>query len=483
MEFKKGQLARELEDPFYLKDPILADLFEKCKPPKEAYFYFPKGEEIIELNRKKPESSYRKIYYDVPVLEHEKYNINKIKEIINQKQIKLPDFFDDELLLRFLYADDCEMDKVFKRLTKYIEWSNKTFPLVIQPKSKTVEILNKGFVYVYGRDFRFRPILIFRLVEFVKYENIYSVEEVIYAGIFLGQFIINNMLLPGHIERWVLIINLRKTTLLSLPDHIKKLLPIMNEGFISRLHKTYVIGMNFFFRILYKIVCAFLHESTVKKIKIIDGKKDQSMFKEIRKDNVELDMGGTAPNARIGEVDGIFPPRMPSEHFLLDTQRPEDELLNEEEYIKKYKNGEITKELAYPPILDKLEAEKKMEVISNHNNINNNKIGDQLILKSKTKEIDKNFGKKEKINNNIIDKRNEIIIQQRKALIERQQRIHKVKTFISKGWEFNEEYINQKKYKMNFIHNNNHINIIKDINSLRNKRTIFINNISKFKDT
>ena len=375
------------------------------------------------------------------------------------------------------------MDKVFKRLTKYIEWSNKTFPLVIQPKSKTVEILNKGFVYVYGRDFRFRPILIFRLVEFVKYENIYSVEEVIYAGIFLGQFIINNMLLPGHIERWVLIINLRKTTLLSLPDHIKKLLPIMNEGFISRLHKTYVIGMNFFFRILYKIVCAFLHESTVKKIKIIDGKKDQSMFKEIRKDNVELDMGGTAPNARIGEIDGIFPPRMPSEHFLLDTQRPEDELLNEEEYIKKYKNGEITKELAYPPILEKLEAEKNMEVISNHNNINNNKIGDQLILKSKTKEIDKNFEKKEKINNNIIDKRNEIIIQQRKALAERQQRIHKVKTFISKGWEFNEEYINQKEYKMNFIHNNNHINIIKDINSLRNKRTIFINNISKLKDT
>ena len=482
MENRKGRLAKELVDPFYLKDPKLSELFEKCKPPKEAYFYFPKGEEIIELNRKKPESSYRKIYYDVPVLEHEKYNINKIKEIINQKQIKLPDFFDDELLLRFLYADDCEMDKVFKRLTKYIEWSNKTFPLVIQPKSKTVEILNKGFVYVYGRDFRFRPILIFRLVEFVKYENIYSVEEVIYAGIFLGQFIINNMLLPGHIERWVLIINLRKTTLLSLPDHIKKLLPIMNEGFISRLHKTYVIGMNFFFRILYKIVCAFLHESTVKKIKIIDGKKDQSMFKEIRKDNVELDMGGTAPNARIGEVDGIFPPRMPSEHFLLDTQRPEDELLNEEEYIKKYKNGEITKELAYPPILEKLEAEKKMEVISNHNYINN-KIGDQLILKSKTKEIDKNFEKKEKINNNIIDKRNEIIIQQRKALIERQQRIHKVKTFISKGWEFNEEYINQKEYKMNFIHNNNHINIIKDINSLRNKRTIFINNISKFKDT
>ena len=486
MENRKGKLAKELVDPFYLKDPLLKELFEKCKPTKEAYFYFPKGEEIIELNRKKPENSYRKIYYDVPVLEHEKYYINKLKEIINKHpEIKLPDFFDDELLLRFLYADDCELDKVFKRITKYIEWSNKTFPLIIQPKSKYIEILNKGFVYVYGRDGRFRPILIFRLVEFVKYEKIYSVQEVIYAGMFLGQFIINNLLLPGHIERWVLIINLRKTTLLSLPEHIKKLLPIMNEGFISRLHKTYVIGMNFFFRILYKIVCAFLHESTVKKIKILDGKKDQSMFKEIRKDNVEIDMGGTAPNARLGEENGIFPPRMPSEHFILESERPEDLLVSEEEYIKKYKNGEIHKDLVCPYILDKLEEEKKQEILIQNNDTNNinNEINEQLIQKSKTLEASKtniiNEGNKQQINRDIISKREEIIVQKRKILIERQQKIQKVKTFMNCGWELKDESINYEKYKSNFIHQKNHNSIINDINSLTNKRSIFINNISK----
>ena len=52
MDFKRGQLAKEIEDPFYLKDPILLDLFEKCKPPKEAYLYFPKGEDIIVINNK-----------------------------------------------------------------------------------------------------------------------------------------------------------------------------------------------------------------------------------------------------------------------------------------------------------------------------------------------------------------------------------------------------------------------------------------------
>ena len=477
MDFKRGQLAKELEDPFYLKDPILLNLFEKCKPPKEAYLYFPKGEEIIVINKKKPESSYRKIYYNVPVFDMEKNYINKLKEIINQHpEIKLPYFFDDELLLRFLYADDCELNEVFKRLKKYIEWSNKTFPLTIQPKSRIVEILNKGFIYVYGRDCKYRPILIFRLEQFVKNQKIYSVQEVLEAGIFLGQFVINHMLLPGHVERWNLLVNLRKATLLSLPDHIKKLLPIMNEGFISRLNKTYVIGMNFFFRLLYKIVCAFLKESTVKKIKILDGKKDQSMFEEIRKDNVEISMGGTAPDARIGVENGIFPPRMPSENFLLDSQRKEDILISEEEYIKKYKNGEIPKDLLSPFILDKLKEEESNKI--KLDNSEKNEIEKQITPKNNEIENNKNITINTCKKLEIIKRTKEIFEIDKKLIIKRQQEINKVKAFMKSGWEFKEEKINTN--LLNYQNQKNlHKNIINEINSLRNKRKFFINNISK----
>ena len=480
MELKRGQLAKELEDPFYLKDPILLDLFEKCKPPKDAYLYFPKGEEIIVINQKNPESSYRKIYYNVPYSEMEKNYINKLKEIINQHpEIKLPDFFDDEFLLRFLLADDCELNKVFKRLKKYIEWSNKTFPIVMQPKSRTVEILNKGFVYVYGRDCKFRPILIFRLEEFVKYQKVYSVEEVLEAGILLGQFVINHMLLPGHVERWNLLVNLRKTTLLSLPEHIKKLLPIMNEGFISRLHKTYVIGMNFFFRLLYKIVCAFLHESTVKKIKILDGKKDQSMFEEIRKDNVETNMGGTGPNARIGEENGIFPPRMPTEKFLLDSQRREDILISEEEYIKKYKNGEIPKDFVSPFILAKLDEEEKMQI--KQDNLEKNDIEPQIIPQNNKIEIYQNKTIDSAKEQEIINKSKDIFEKEKQIFFEKRQAIHKVKTFMNSGWEFKEEFFNTKIINIK-NHKKHQKKIVNEINSLCNKRKLFISNISKISD-
>ena len=481
MEVKKGRLAKELEDPFYLKDSNLIELYKKCLPPKEAYYYFPKGEEMIEYNKKKPKKSYRKIYHNVQMLDNEKQYLVEFKKILSEHpEVKLPNFIDDDLLLRFIYAEECEYDKVLKRLKKYIEWNNKTFPIIIQPKSRLIELLNKGVVYVYGRDCRYRPILVFRLQEFVKNEKIYSVQEVIETGCFLGQFVINNMMIPGQVERWILIINLKGATVLSLPEHIKKLIPVMNEAFISRLHKNYVIGMTFFLRILYKLVCAFLHESTIKKIKIIGGKKDKSLFEEIRKDNIEQNMGGTAPDAHIGEQNALFPPRMPSEHFLLESESPENILISEEQYIQKYKNGEIPDDLASPYILEKLninnksnnpiisdEKEKKIELEPKL--IKNEKISNTSTNPSKNiKSIENNHI----LNEKQLNMNNEKIIQSQKSS-QKEYNINKVKTFLYHGWDNFYDHENPIKYK------NPKNSQINDIYSLSIKKQNYFSKITK----
>lgn len=59
-------------DPFYLKDPNLIELFKKSLPPRESYFYFPKGEEIVIFNKKKPEKTLRRIHINVPFSDLEK---------------------------------------------------------------------------------------------------------------------------------------------------------------------------------------------------------------------------------------------------------------------------------------------------------------------------------------------------------------------------------------------------------------------------
>ena len=484
MDFKKGRFAKESnDDPYYLNDPKLLELYNKCLPPKEAYYYFPKGDEIIEPNEKNPKKTYRKLYHNVPFLDYEKKLINDYKQIINRHpELKIPNFIDDALYLRFIYADDCNLEVAFKRLEKYIEWSNKTFPIMIQPKSKIIELLNRGFAYVYGRDHRYRPLLIFRLKEFSKIEKVYSVQEVIEAGCFLGQFVINHMLIPGKVERWNLVINLKGSTVLSLPEHIKKLIPCMNEAFISRLNKNYIIGMTFILRLLYKVVCAFLHESTIKKIKILSGKKDQSLFEEIRKDNIEQDLGGTAPDVPLGEENGLFPPRMPSEHFLLESENPANLLISEEEYIQKYKNGEIDDDYASPYILEKLNINNKkndnnknleiidlpkQEILRKSNTITNNTSNNKLILK-------KNDTIKEKHHIIINEKNNQV--QKMKQI--REHNLYRVKTFVYHGWDFGQENnnIHEEKYQMPSYNKNS---IINDIYSLSNKRNKFFSKISK----
>ena len=491
MEPKKGRLCKEMEDPFYLKDPNIKELYEKCFPPKEAYYYFPKGEDLIEFNAKKPQKSYRKIYHDVPFLDLEKKYIADYKVLINKHpEVKIPSYIEDALFLRFIYADECDMEVSFKRLVKYLELINKTFPIVMKPQSKLKEILNKGFVYAYGRDCRFRPILVFRVKEFVKNQNIYSVEEVVEAGLFLGQFILNHMMIPGKIERWNLIIYLKGATVFSLPEHVKKLIPIMNEAFISRLNKNYVIGMTFILRVLYKVVCAFLHESTIRKIKILGGKKDQSLFEEIRRDNIEEDFGGTAPNVKFGEENSLFPPRMPSDKFLLENERPDNILISEEEYIKKYNNGEIDDDYASPYISEKLnknnnnnntiksDKSEKPEVIEQPQLINNQKYNPipdaspRNTNKPRVKIPDK-------------DKEKQAESEEDKLKKMKEEKIKKVKTFLYHGWDFHQEYnnTNEEKYNNKTFQTFHRNKIIDDIYSLSNKKNNFCKKISIISNT
>ena len=471
-EHTKGCFAKEMDDPYYIKDPKIFELYSRCLPPEESYFYFPKGNEIIVIDQKNFKETDRKIYYNVQMLDQEVRYLNELKNMIkNKNEIQLPEFCDDFLLLRFVWADQLDLSKVYKRMQKYFQFSNKTYPILIHPKSKLIEILNKGFMYVYGRDRRYRPILIFRGKEFLKYENVYSVEEVVEAGCFLGQFILNHMLIPGQIERWDLIVDLKGVSLMNLPEHIKKLLPVMNDAFFSRAENNYILGMGFFLRFIYKLACNFLHKSTVLKNKVLSKKDYKEMFKEIRRDNIEEVFGGTAPNVPMGTEHGLFPPHMPSSKFLLENEKPEDILISEDEYIQKYKNGKLYENWVCPSILKKMAVKKDKK--------STKEVLNEFTEESTTKTslflpfVDsKNFQKSNTINTvSFMSFKSEKIVLKDKLKKFHEKNIKQVKTFAKDGWDNNPEDMNEhKKY--------NHYNIMNEINSLIKKRNDFFENIN-----
>ena len=123
-----------LVDPFYLKDPNLIELFKKSLPPRESYFYFPKGEEIIIWNKKKPEKSLRRIHINVPFNDLEKKWLVEFHKMINDHPENVfPDYWNDGLNLSYIYSTECNIEKAYKRLIDYFKWYNDHFPMNIQP--------------------------------------------------------------------------------------------------------------------------------------------------------------------------------------------------------------------------------------------------------------------------------------------------------------------------------------------------------------
>ena len=363
-----------IKNPFYLKDPYLREIFQKCRPPKEAYFYFPKGEEII-IPHRKPEKNLRRIFYNVPYTDLEKKWLSDYNKIINSHpENKIPDDWNDALNLVFIYSTECNLEKAYNNMIKYFKWLSNRFPMNIQPTDKVVELLNSGFVYIHGRDHQFRPIIYCQPYVIQDKLDYYGTDNIAKAGLFICQFTLNNMLIPGQIENWIMFINFEGTSVLSLPDPIKKLISELSDNFLGRLYKSYILGMSLLVRVLYKFVCNFLEEVTVKKITILDGKNDPRLFEGISPSNIEKRFGGSAPDLVYNQPNSLFPPRMPTNDFLKSNENKNQILISEQQYIDKCRQGEIPQFSISPfiqPQLDNCNRKKKNDLLENQSDGSN----------------------------------------------------------------------------------------------------------------
>ena len=353
------QYGELLVDSFFIKDPNLYEIFKKGLPPKEAYLYFPKGKEVIDLHDKKPEKNNRRIFVNVPYLEIEKVWLKAYKEIIEKHpENKLPEYWNDGLNLAYIYSVECKLDKAYKRMIDYFKWYKGFFPLNIQPGDKCSKVLNSGFLYIFGRDHQFRPLLICQPYILQKCLDLYSDTDIINASIFICQYMVKYMLIPGQIENWIMIVNMEDTSVLKIPDSVKKLINYLSEYFIARLYRCYILGLNAFLRIIYKIICTFVEKSTVEKVIILDDKDDKRKHQDINPENLEERFGGTATNCKYDEENSLFPPRMPSDNFFLENENPKEILITEEEYIERYNVGKIPIGSESPFIMERIKKEK-----------------------------------------------------------------------------------------------------------------------------
>ena len=460
-----------LTNPYYLKDQKLYEIFQKSLPPKEAYYYFPKGDDVITIDYKKYENSSRKIFTNVPFTSFEKKWLKEFNKIIEEKDdISIPPGWHDGLSLACIYSALGDLEFGYEIMCDYIKWWERTFPMNISPRDKSWELLNNGFLYIYGRDHQFRPIMVCQPYILQNKMDYFSNSDVVNVCLFVCQYAVNNLLIPGQIENWIMFFNLKGTSLLSLPEPMKLLVQELSDNFNFRLSKCYVLGMSFIMRILYKFVCTFIGQPNEDKIVILSNRRDKHLFDDFTPENLEKRFGGKAEDLIYGENDSLFPPRVPCDNVFFPWEDKNKILISENEYINKCKNGEIPIESMSPFIQEKLiieEQNKKKHKEEQNKNIIKNETKKYNILNTNINIY--NPIKTSINNNNNFNLNNDIDIRKTKA--------YEINKFMrSSNWKLQEEFSNRNIFKSTKF---NHF--VNDIKSFIKNRERFIQGITKLK--
>jgi hypothetical protein len=352
------------EIPLIFSDKI--NEHKLCRPPKEAYLYFPKETEYIDIDEKNPKLSKRKIFeakgdinfrnyqnnytsseinfLETFFIELEKYNKNSKNTYLDISELKISE------ILKFLQSTQFDNLKTIVLVKDHLAWRHTMFPIKITKNIE--EILNSGFMYIHGRDSCFRPIVILNLQRYLQLkEQKYPMEDVIISIIYLCEYLLNYMLIPGQIETWDIIGDINNVKLFSIPKDLLNLLSILQKNYRARLNALYVLGMSTIMSYIWNLLKGLIDPVTHKKIKFFNNNSE--LLENINPEQLEEKYGGLCKNLenyheinnfnKINlenidsskpeyNVDKFFPPTMPSEKCLKIENDKNQNLITEDKY-------------------------------------------------------------------------------------------------------------------------------------------------------
>ncbi len=342
---------------------LSSDLFEKhidSLPMENAYLMKNTDEWIVtphEVKKKRIRRIFSLINNNWS--DHEKHEISEFKNFIKNYKGKfaltLPEGFPEETILRFLQATQFNYNKSIEYLYDHINWRKIFFPFELtQP---VIDILTSGFLYAYGRDHRFRPISILNTKVYMKLQKKYSYTDFLKSIIYYLEYKIHHLLIPGQIEDWVVISDMRGISVFSIPDDIKEFIKVMQSNYRARLKTNFIIGMSMILRGLWGIIKYMLDPETNKKIKILGDKGFDDIWDMINKDQVEARFEGSCPDL----TKDFFPPSIPkdSKGNILNPVGKNTILYSKDEYKQRIKENKVF--FPSPFILKELNNNNKSE--------------------------------------------------------------------------------------------------------------------------
>lgn len=307
---------------YYLYEPKLKARHQNAMPNDLMYRYFPNEEDII-IKNENPKDNYRYIFNGMEKTPFEQEKLEEFNQFIKEKEKKknikhfLPEWWIESDTMRYLQASDYDIKKVYNLIKENLK-STENSRKIIDNRIKF--ILNYGFIYMYGRDTHFRPVLVVevkRAIELMdKLE--YTFEEISQSILYFMNYIVNYMLIPGQIENWILICDLEDVGVNKLPQ-FKSIFSSLSK-FRCRVIKNYILNLGGLIKLAAKSILNLLGSASAKKLVLVDSKNMGILQQFITKENLQQKHGGIAPNVLYGG-DNLFPPIVPSNNYIKEGEK------------------------------------------------------------------------------------------------------------------------------------------------------------------
>ncbi|KJP90171.1 hypothetical protein AK88_00019 [Plasmodium fragile] len=254
----------------------------------EKVLMYEPTEEEIKYHHKNQHKSLRYIFCGKELDEFEKEKIKQLKEIVNDIKKKESDgkgvetyesmfantiFEDDNYVLRFLQGNEFNFEKCYYDMIRHLEWRDENLPVLYEDIK---DMLEKGYIYVHGRDKKMHPIIIINCKSFITADT----KDVLKVAYYWMEFIISKLFIEGKIEQWRVIIDLSSCGVLTIPiGTLKDISKCLSCNYRSRLSKMLILSAPLFVTGMWHMMKSIIPVVTQQKITISSAETDKDVLK------------------------------------------------------------------------------------------------------------------------------------------------------------------------------------------------------------
>ncbi|CAE7405363.1 unnamed protein product [Symbiodinium natans] len=285
---------------------VLTQALHEFTLPPEVVLYEPSAHDIHRGGAPLPEgkTGNRLIFLNVPLLDFEQKALQSLHDALKDEKALAPE--GDGVIpsyvrlhaLRILQQSKLRVDKALSTIATHLEMRVQKMPV---HEESVLADLKSGMMYWHGRDRSCRPVLIWRMEKISKFDADRATRMIL----FILEFAVRYLMVPGRVENWVLIVDLAGCGLSmaaasSFRTVCRNVTRLLEEVYCGRNFTTKIFHMP---SIVRAIVNSLIPEDKKSKVDFVaDADIAKSMRLMCEPHQLEEQYGGTAPNVREGEA-------------------------------------------------------------------------------------------------------------------------------------------------------------------------------------